>query len=445
MAQTQAVEGQNVRRVVTGGTIGNFAEWYDYTLFGFSAAYLGAVFFPSSNPTTSLLASFATFAVTFFFRPLGGIVFGALADRVGRQRTLVVVILGITGATFAVGLLPGYETLGIAAPILLVLARILQGLSAGGEMGSSLSFLAEHAPVQRRGLVCSTLNIGACLGGLTSSGIFALLAATLSGDSMETWGWRIPFLLSGPLGLVAYYIRSRLDETPDFEALRQQAETAKAPVREAFRTDWKAMIVCFAFTMTHTMGFYMIVVYYPSVLSPVSGGSSEFAYLIAPVGYMAALVALPLTSHISDRVGRRAILLAACVGYIAVAIPSALLMGSGALWSTVLGAFMFGFCMGTCGGGPFAAMAEIFSTRTRTTGFSISYNAAAALFGGLAPFYLTYLADITGSAIAPGVCLIAAAFVTLVVTRGIADRSGASLDPTTASERSSHPVPMASA
>lgn len=250
------------RKVALGGTVGNVAEWYDYSIFGFSAAYLGAAFFPSDNPT--FRSSPRSRPVTFLFRPLGGVFFGALADRVGRQRTLVIVVVGISVATTLVGLLPTHATIGIAAPALLVILRIAQGLSAGGEIGSSLSFLAEHSPPKRRGVICASLNVGAYIGGLLASGVFALFSVTLGAEDMHSWGWRIPFLLSAPLGIAAYYIRSRLSETPDFTALKEDQATSESPITEVFRTSKVQMLLCFLITMTHNMAFYAIFVYYPN-------------------------------------------------------------------------------------------------------------------------------------------------------------------------------------
>ncbi len=362
--------------------------------------------------------------VTFLFRPLGGVFFGALADRVGRQRTLVIVVVGISVATTLVGLLPTHATIGIAAPALLVILRIAQGLSAGGEIGSSLSFLAEHSPPKRRGVICASLNVGAYIGGLLASGVFALFSVTLGAEDMHSWGWRIPFLLSAPLGIAAYYIRSRLSETPDFTALKEDQATSESPITEVFRTSKVQMLLCFLITMTHNMAFYAIFVYYPNALSSAGGGTSSHAYLIAPITYVAALVALPIASSLSDRVGRKPILLAACVGYLLLGLPAAFLFTQGTLWATVAGAFTFGTILGTYSGAPFAAMAELFTARTRATGFSISYNLSAAVFGGLAPLYLTFLVGTTGSYIMPVLCIMAAAIVTILATRSMSDHAG---------------------
>ncbi|MFD4351171.1 MFS transporter [Nocardia sp. NPDC058518] len=423
-AVKQQTKDAHSRKVALGGTIGNAAEWYDYSIFGFSAAYLGAAFFPSDNPTTSLLASFATFAVTFLFRPLGGVFFGALADRMGRQRTLVIVVVGISAATTLVGLLPTHASIGVAAPILLVLLRIIQGLSAGGEIGTSLSFLAEHAPPERRGSICASLNIGAYIGGLMASGTFALFSVTLGAEDMQSWGWRIPFLLGAPLGIAAYYIRSRLTETPDFEALQAEQATSESPIAEVFRTSHRAMLLCFLITMTHNMAFYAIFVYYPNALSAAGGGRSTYAYLIAPVTYVAALIALPIAADLSDRVGRKPVLIAACGSYLVLGLPAAFLFTHGTLWATVTGALVFGAVLGTYSGAPFAAMAELFTARTRTTGFSISYNVSAAIFGGLAPLYLTFLVDATDSFLIPVVCVMSASVITIVATRSMPDHAG---------------------
>jgi MFS transporter, MHS family, proline/betaine transporter len=222
---------QTVLRATIGASIGNLVEWFDFAVYGYLATTLAVVFFPSGNPTASLLSTFAVFAAAFFVRPLGGLFFGPLGDRIGRQRVLATVIILMSLATFAIGLLPGYATIGIWAPLLLVVCRLLQGFSAGGEFGGGATFLAEYSPDDRRGYMVSWLEFSTLIGFILGSGSVLVMNSALGEDAMIAWGWRIPFLIAGPLGIVGLYIRLRLEDTPEFRALESTGEVSESPLR----------------------------------------------------------------------------------------------------------------------------------------------------------------------------------------------------------------------
>jgi MHS family proline/betaine transporter-like MFS transporter len=226
------VDQTTMRRAIAACAIGNATEWFDYTTYGFLAIILGGVFFPSENPTVSLLSSFAVFGAAFVARPLGGFFFGPLGDKFGRQRILATTILLMAGATFAAGLLPGYAAVGIWAPILLVFLRLLQGFSAGGEYGGASTFMAEFAPDDRRGFWTSWLEFGSLAGYFMGAGLATLLTVTLSDGVMSSWGWRIPFLIAGPLGVIGLYLRLKLQDTPVFTALEEAGEVEESPLRD---------------------------------------------------------------------------------------------------------------------------------------------------------------------------------------------------------------------
>ena len=231
------VEQGMLRRAMLGASVGNCVEWFDFAVYGYLAATLGAVFFPSEDPTISLLSSFAVFGVAFFMRPLGGFFFGPLGDRIGRQRTLAAVIILMSASTFVIAFLPGYAAIGIWAPILLVAARLLQGFSVGGEFGGASAFLAEYSPDERRGYLVSWIEFSAVGGFFLGSASVLLLTATIGEDALGSWGWRIPFLLAGPLGLIGLYIRLRVEDTPEFRALERSGEVSGSPLRETIDTE----------------------------------------------------------------------------------------------------------------------------------------------------------------------------------------------------------------
>src|SRR5215211_981031 len=226
------VEETTLRRAIVGASIGNTVEWFDFATYSFLAVTLAAVFFPSGNPTAALLSTFAIFAAAFFVRPLGGLFFGPLGDKIGRQRVLATVIILMSLATFAIGLLPGYATIGIWAPLMLVVCRLLQGFSAGGEFGGGATFLAEYSPDERRGYMVSWLEFSTLIGFILGSGSVLLMNSAFGEDAMIAWGWRIPFLIAGPLGIVGLYIRLKLEDTPEFRALENTGEVAESPLRE---------------------------------------------------------------------------------------------------------------------------------------------------------------------------------------------------------------------
>ncbi len=403
-----------LRRAVIGASIGNCVEWFDFAVYGYLAPTLGAVFFPSADPTVSLLASFAAFGVAFFARPLGGLVFGALGDRVGRQRTLATVIMLMSLATFAIGLLPGYGSIGVLAPVLLVVARLLQGFSVGGEFGGAATFLAEYAPAGRRGLYTSWAQVSALAGFVLSVVLVLGLRSGLSEAAQLSFGWRIPFLLAGPLGLVGLYIRLRLEDTPEFRALRGAGGVARSPIREMVAGNYRSILQTVGLAIFPNAGFYIVLTYLQTYLTRESGLSPTGASLSTTLVLLVAMALIPPLGDLSDRVGRRPLLAASCLGYALLSYPAFLLMARGGplaavLTHAALGALLAGF-LGTL----LATLTELFPTRVRYSGFALGHNLAVALFGGLAPFVATYLISVTGSPLAPAYYLMAAAVATLV-------------------------------
>src|SRR6476469_3437065 len=268
-----------VRSAVRGAAIGNAVEWFDFAVYGFLATYIAEKFFPPGNETTALLNTFAIFAAAFFMRPLGGFFFGPLGDRIGRQRVLALVILLMSGSTFLIGLVPSYDSIGVLAPLLLLFLRCLQGFSAGGEYGSGACFLAEYASATHRGFVVSFLVwsvvVGFLLGSLTVTG----LETVLSEGAMDSYGWRIPFLIAGVLGAVGLYIRLRLGDTPEFEALRDEGEVASSPLKEAVTTSWRPILQIAGLVVIHNVGFYIVFTFLPSYFTKTLGFTKTDAFV----------------------------------------------------------------------------------------------------------------------------------------------------------------------
>ena len=407
-------EESMIRRAVVGASVGNAVEWFDFAVYGYLAATLGALFFPSNNPTASLLASFAVFGAAFFVRPLGGFVFGPLGDRIGRQPTLAFVIILMSVATFAMGLLPTYAVIGIWAPLLLVILRLLQGFSAGGEFGGASTFLAEYSPDERRGFLVSWIEFSAVGGFLLGSATVLVLTTGLGEDAMSSWGWRIPFLLAGPLGAVGLYIRLRLEDTPEFRALESVGEVSRSPLRETIVQQWKAILQVAGLVIIQNAGFYIVLVYMPTYFSQELGFTNRGSSLSTVITLLAAMALIPPLGALSDRVGRKPVLAASCVGFALLSYPLFLLMQQVSLFASVLAHVALGALLAIFLSTTIAALTELFPTRVRYGGFSIGYNISVAIFGGAAPFLATWLISVTGNPLSPAFYLVAGAVATFV-------------------------------
>ncbi|HEU0217312.1 MAG TPA: MFS transporter [Stellaceae bacterium] len=398
------------RQAIGAAVIGNILEWYDFSVYAFVATIIAKRFFPAGDEIAALLSTFAAFGIGFLARPLGGIVIGRLADRHGRKLALILTIFMMAAGTVGIGLIPGYETLGWMAPALLVLARLLQGFSTGGEWGGSTSFIVEWAPVNRRGLFGSIHQASVSTGLLLGSGVAALLSTVLTPAMMSEWGWRLPFLLGGLLLPVGLYLRRNIAETPAFR--RAQVETPR-PV--ALSGPWLAA-KAFGFTILWTVTSYAMLSFMPTFTQKFAGLSRVEALWSSTAGIVMLVIAIPVMGWLSDRVGRRPMLLTCSIGFILLAYPIFWLI----VWSSRLAVILplqvaisvlIAFFSGP---GP-AAIAEIFPTRARALWMSIGYSFAVAIFGGFAPYICTWLIDRTGSPLSPSLYVIACAIVSTMV------------------------------
>lgn len=417
------------RRVLAGASVGQFIEFYDFALYGVSAVVLAQLFFPSDNPLTGLLVLFATFGVAFFIRPLGGLFFGSLADRIGRRNVLVITLLTIGVATTGIGLLPSFETIGMAAPILLVLLRLLQGLSAGGESAGAPSFVFEHAPVRRRGLFVNITLAATALPSVCAAFFVLFLSSSMSDEAFMSWGWRIPFIIALPLALVGLWIRAKTEESPAFtEMMREQAARAEraersgdaelaahTTIREAFRKNWLQMIqVVFVMGLT-AMGFYFLSGYFISYVSTTGNLSRDQSLLLNGAAMLAYTVLLPVAGAIGDRVGRRPMLICGAIAIAVLAIPAFSLVTSGSVGLALVGQLIFVVAICCYGGGCYTFFIEVFDTRNRFTSAAFSYNLGYAILGGTAPFIGTALVESTAVPYSPAYYVIGVAVLTLIV------------------------------
>ncbi|WP_342641364.1 MFS transporter [Rhodoligotrophos ferricapiens] len=398
------------RKAIAAGVWGTVVEWYDYAVYGFLATIIAQHFFPSADDTTALLSAFAAFGLGFVARPLGGIAIGWLGDARGRKTALVLTLFLMAVSTVGIGLLPTYASIGVAAPVLLVVCRLVQGFSAGGEWGGSTAFIVEWAPSNRRGLFGSLQQASVAGGLLIGSGVAAIVASILMPEQMSDWGWRIPFLLGGILLPLGMYIRRNVEDTPAFRAVQEQNEKPR-------EMPWRAAGQAFGFTILWTVSFYIMLSYMPTFTQKYAGLSRTEALWSNTIGLVAVVIAIPLMGRISDRVGRKPLILASVVSFLVLSYPLfSLMLAYGNFAAAVVVQIIFGLMLASFSGPGPAAIAEIFPTNGRSTWMSTAYSLSVAIFGGFAPYIATWLISATGSPLAPTFYLmIAAAISTLVV------------------------------
>jgi MHS family proline/betaine transporter-like MFS transporter len=392
-----------VRRGVIAGVVGNILEWYDFALFGFFAREIGAHFFPADDPTASLLAALGTFAAGFLMRPVGGALFGWVGDRFGRKQALIWSVLAMAFPSFFIGVLPGTETIGLAAPVLLLIFRLLQGLAVGGEYMASAVFLVEGAEPGRRGWMGSWGPMGATAGTLLGSAAGALVNAALPPEAVMAWGWRIPFIVGLAVGLGGIAIRRHYVERVPHQP------PAESPLGEAFRHHWTTMLHLVALISGISVGFYTIFVYAPTWLEQQIGVPASTALEINTVAMALSIVVLPLAGRLSDRVGRRPVLLAGAGAVALLAYPLMALMARGEPAGVLAGQVGLSALVAVNGGVLPATMAELAPWRVRCTVLSVAYNIALALLGGTTPLVAAWLVARTGVTMAPAFYLAAAA------------------------------------
>jgi MFS transporter, MHS family, proline/betaine transporter len=398
------------RKAIYAATIGNVMEWYDFGVFGYLAGALALNFFPQGDPSAALLNTFLVFGVGLVVRPLGGIVIGRMGDTHGRKPALVLTILLMAAGTVIIGLLPTYATIGVAAPALLLLARLLQGFSTGGEWGGATAFMAEWSQEGRRGFYTSLQQMSVAGGALLGAGFAALLTSTLGAEAVNEWGWRIPFLIGGLFGPIGFWLRREVDETPPYREIVAEGDSAA----EEHSTVGQAA-QAFGFTILWTVAYYVFLTYMPTYTRTQLHLTSAQSLWASSISLLTLVVLVPIMGAWSDRIGRKSLLLASCALCFLIPIPAFWLltrdMGFGVV---VLVQIAFAAAISLFSGPGPAAIAEIFPTRGRSTWMSSSYALAVALFGGFAPFISQWLIDTTGSRMAPTAYVMAAAAISFL-------------------------------
>ena len=419
-----------LRRAIGASAIGNAVEWFDYGVFAYGAVIISQVLFPE-EATGALIFTLLAFAVSFIMRPIGGMVWGPLGDKIGRKKVLAATIMLMAAATFCIRLIPSYAAIGIAAPVLLYLLRMVQGFSTGGEYGGAATFMAEYAPDRKRGFYGSFLEFGTLAGFNGGALLMLTLTWNLSQAQMLDWGWRIPFLIAGPLGLIGLYLRSKMEDTPVFRELEAGTETTDERVldkfKDLFTTYLPIMLRLGALVIALNVINYTLLSYMPTYLQTTIDLSDSHALIIPIVGQFAMMAVLPFVGALSDRVGRKPLWIGSLVAFIVLAVPLYHFMAQGFTQAmiafTILG-LLYTPQLATIS----ATFPAMFPTHVRYAGLAMGYNISTSLFGGTAPLVNESLIDATGNTLIPawymvGACVVGlVGAVTMIETKGVSVR-----------------------
>ncbi|MEG1561286.1 MAG: MFS transporter [Raoultibacter sp.] len=406
-----------IKKVALSSFLGNFIEWFDYATYSYFAVIIAKVFFPTEDPAVALMQTFGVFAISFLLRPIGAIFWGSLGDKKGRKWALSTSIFLMTGATFLIGLLPGYGAIGLLAPILLLVLRMVQGFSASGEYAGAATFLAEYAPANKRGVYCSIVPASTAVGLLVGSMFATAMYGLLDPGAVESWGWRIPFLLAGPLGLVAHYIRTRLEDSPTYKAMHKvvaKSDDAPHPIRDLLKNHMRELVISFGAAMLNAVGFYTVLTYLPTYLFEVVKMDHTQSTMITTICLVAYVAFIFGMGHLSDKFGRKRMMITACVSFIIFTVPAFMLLNTGEFFTVLIVELVLCAILTVNDGTLSSYLTETFPTEVRYSGFALSFNMANALFGGTAPFIATALISATGSGLAPAWYMVGVSCIALV-------------------------------
>lgn len=421
----KTAEGRSmIHKATAASAMGNMTEWFDYGVYAVAVTYITAHFFPGEYGTVLALA---TFAVSFVVRPLGGLVWGPLGDKLGRKAVLTMTILMMSGATFLIGVLPTYGMVGLLAPILLVLLRMVQGFSTGGEYGGAATFMAEYAPDKKRGFFGSFLEFGTLGGFAIGAAVMLLFQLVLPEAAMESWGWRIPFMLALPMGLVGLYLRTKLEDTPVFVELEERGEVEEGSSLKSLITQyWRPMLVMFGMVACLNMVNYTLLSYMPTYLENQLGLDANKSLIVIILGEVAMMAVIPFAGSLSDKIGRKPMWYASTIGLFIFAVPMFWLIGQN-FGLAILGFAVLGLLYIPQLSTITATFPAMFPSQVRFAGFAITYNVATALLGGTAAIVNEAVIDATGFVLFPAVYMMLAALIGVIAVKFMTETAGASL------------------
>lgn len=418
---TEEEKHKTLKRVVGSSFLGNFIEWFDYASYSYLATVIALVFFPGEDRTVAVMSTFGVFALSFLVRPIGALFWGNMGDKKGRKWALSISILLMSGATFLIGCLPTYAMIGVGAPLLLLLLRMVQSFSAAGEYAGAATFIAEYAPTNHRGFYCSMVPASTAAGLLVGS-LFATAMFNIWGADSQfvtEWGWRIPFWLAGPLGYIKHYIREHLEDSPVYEQMQNdlKAKGLKGedkPMRTLFRKHFKRLVISFGACVLNAVGFYAVLTYLPNYLETTLNYDPASASIITNIVLVVYIGFIFLSGRISDRLGRKKMLIAACVGFIVLTVPAFMLLSTMNFVIILVVELVMCLLLTINDGTLSSYLNETFPTDVRYSGFALSFNLANAIFGGSASYISFWLISVTGNNIAPAFYMVFIAVIALV-------------------------------
>jgi len=416
-------------RQVTAAVIGNALEWYDFIVYGFLSSIIARLFFPADSEYVSLLMALATFGVGFFMRPVGGVLLGLYADRKGRKAAMQLIILLMTLSIALIAFAPTYSAIGVGAPVMIVVARMLQGFATGGEYGSSTAFLVESAPEHRRGLYGAWQLFGQCLAVFAGAGMGALVTHTLSPEALDSWGWRVPFILGLLIGPVGLWIRRHMEEPEAFLDAQQSHQGKALGLGQVLGEHCRALLATMGTVANSTVAFYVVLVNMPSFANKQLGLPLDQVFMVQMLAVALMTVIIPLAGALSDRVGRRPVLFAGTLAFLLLVYPLfAWVTQAPSVERLLVMQLVLCSLIGMFFGPAPTTLAEQFPTRMRSTGLALSYNVAVMLFGGFAPFIVTWLTQVDGSPVAAAYYVLFATLIGLTATCFLREGAPAALE-----------------
>ncbi|CAI3957945.1 MFS family (AraJ) (PDB:4LDS) [Commensalibacter communis] len=416
------VDDDKLKKAITAAALGNAIEWFDFGVYGFLTVILGQVFFPGASPTIQMISTLATFAVPFLFRPLGGIFFGMLGDKYGRQKILATTIVIMTIATFSIGLIPSYASIGILAPILLLIAKLAQGFSVGGEYSGAAIFVAEYAPDRKRGFLGSWLDFGSIAGFVVGAGVVVLISSIVGEHHMADWGWRLPFFLALPLGLVGMHLRHQLEETPAFQKHVESMETdSKADLKDRPKLSFmevatkysKSFAICIGLVLVTNITYYVLLVYMPNYLTGSLNYSQDHGLLIIIAIMTGMLFVQPVVGLTSDRIGRKPFIITGSFGLLFLSYPAFWLIQSGSVGLIFVGLLILAIILNCLIGVMASILPALFPTHVRYSALAISFN-ITIIIAGFTPAFVAWLVSLSHNNSMPAFYLMAISVVGLI-------------------------------
>lgn len=410
------INDNQLKKATWASAFSNAIEWYDFGVYSFVAYIIGQVFFPHVSPSVQIIAALSTFSIPFFVRPLGGIIFGLIGDNIGRQKVLSITLVIMSLSTFCIGLIPTYETIGITSPVLLLIVKLAQGFSIGGEYSGSATVVAEYSPDRKRGFIGGWLDFGSMVGFIIGAGLVVFLSMLLSQSALFSWGWRIPFLIALPLGIISFILHHISEETPTFQQhleARESQDKAELTLKKVVGKYWQHILICAGLVIVTNVSFYLLLTYMPSYLAHNLNYDTEQGLLIIIAIMVGMLIIQPIIGLLSDKVGRRPFILIGSIGLLLLSYPAFMLINSQQIPLVFLGVFILALFINCFTGIITSILPAMFPTNIRYSAIASIFN-VAIIIAGVTPTFVAWLVESTGNLYMPAYNLMLAGFIGVI-------------------------------